>query len=145
MAKLLGLSGLGLAGALVASACSFGGGEIKGKEVCLALLTGDLEVETDLQEDGNSIDTYCDCYDARLASLSESDRESVLKVSTVIADLRTEQELEVDGAASLIEDDTSSDASGPTYGVTAAEFRTAGEFVDGVRRDMRDNDGQCPA
>ena len=129
-----------MAGATVLAACSTGDGGSKPADVCAALLAGDEEVDTDLRELGSSVEAYCACYETSLASVTEEGRQTVLKVSQVIANLRAEQNLDVDEAAGLLDEDT-----GELYGVTEAEFRTTGEFVDNVRRTMRDNGGQCPA
>ncbi|MEQ9316782.1 MAG: hypothetical protein RLN72_13090, partial [Henriciella sp.] len=93
-------------------------------------------------EVGASVETYCDCYATNLDTLGEDEQTAVLKVSQIIADIRSERSVGVEAAAGVIEDDAE-DASAETYGVTAGEFETVGRFVDGVRRAMRENEGQC--
>lgn len=134
-------TGIAVAAASLLAACTTGDGHDPAA-TCTALLAGDPEIETDLAEVGASVETYCDCYATNLDTLSEDEQASVLKVSQIIADIRSERSVDVETAAGLIADDAE-DASAATYGVSEEEYEIAGQFVDGVRRAMRENDGQC--
>ncbi len=109
---------------------------------CTALLAGDPEVEGDLTEVGASVESYCACYATNLETLGDEAQTTVLKVSQIIADIRAERGVDVEDAASLIEVDVE-DTDAASFAVTQAELETTGRFGDGVRRTMRDNDGQC--
>ncbi|MGB3624414.1 MAG: hypothetical protein WA989_01210 [Henriciella sp.] len=87
------------------------------------------------------LESYCDCYAIQIGTLPEDDRDTVLEVSQVIANLREERGLDVESAADLID----ANPQGSTHGVSTSEFELTGEFVDSVRTDMRANDGVCPA
>ncbi|MEM5517036.1 hypothetical protein WNY37_08735 [Henriciella sp. AS95] len=130
-----------IAAVSLVAACSTGNSSDPAS-ICTGLLAGDPEVESDLADLGASVETYCECYATNIDTLGEEAQTTVLKVSQVIADIRSERNVGVEGAAGIIEDDAE-DANASTYDITKPEFEITGQFVDGVRLVMRDNDGQC--
>lgn len=131
---------------LAASGCTDGENtsDSDASQVCLGMLSGDPEIVSDLAGFSSDVAAYCSCYEAALSPLPESERTVILTVSQAIAAVREEQNVGLETAADLIEDDADKDPPGATYGVTGKQFRDAGQFIERVRRDLRDNDGQCP-
>lgn len=103
------------------------------------MLSGDAEVEPDLAREGKSVADYCACYTKGLSAQSADDKAAILKVTQILADLREERGLGLEEAANLL-DDGSAEAE---FSVTKAEFETAGEYVDRVRRDLVREEGLC--
>jgi hypothetical protein len=103
------------------------------------MLSGDAEVEPDLAREGKSVADYCACYTKGLSAQSADDKAAILKVTQILADLREERGLGLEEAANLL-DDSSAEAE---FSVTKAEFETAGEYVDRVRRDLVREEGLC--
>ncbi len=107
--------------------------------ICTTMLSGDAEVEPDLAREGKSVADYCACYTTGLSAQSADDKAAILKVTQILADLREERGLGLEEAANLL-DDSSAVAE---FSVTKAEFETAGEYVDRVRRDLVREEGLC--
>ena len=107
--------------------------------ICTTMLSGDAEVEPDLAREGKTVADYCACYAKGLEAQSADDKAAILKVTQILADLREDRGLDLENAANLL-DDSSAETE---FGVTEAEFVTAGEYVDTIRRDLVRGEGLC--
>ncbi|WP_321488505.1 hypothetical protein [uncultured Hyphomonas sp.] len=130
-----------LAGACAMLAACGGGTSTGGKTVaiCTTMLSGDAEVESDLSARDMSVADYCACYAEGLNAQSAEDKAAILKVTQILADLREERGLGLEEAADLL-DDSGAEAE---FSLTRAEFETAGEYVDTIRRDLVRDEGLC--
>ena len=128
---------------LLPAACTQPDPAAKDIAACTAMLTGDADIEADLSEYGSSVEGYCDCYAATLADKGETTQATVRKVVSTIVGLREDRGLGLEEAAGLIEEEVEGRTEEKTVDISMAEFEIAGELVDGVRRDLRDNEGQC--
>ncbi|MGB2176958.1 MAG: hypothetical protein ACPH9E_03385 [Hyphomonas sp.] len=106
---------------------------------CTSMLSGDAEVEPDLASNGKSVADYCACYAKGLSAQSADDKAAILKVTQILADLREERGLGLEDAANLLDDSRAE----TEFSVTTAEFETAGEYVDRIRRDLVREEGLC--
>lgn len=107
--------------------------------ICTTMLSDDAEVGLDLAREGKSVADYCACYAKGLSAQSDDNKAAILKITQILADLREERGLGLEEAANLL-DDSSAEAE---FSVTSAEFETAGEYVDQVRRDLVRDEGLC--
>ena len=128
---------------LVPAACAPSGPGAQDMAACTAMLTGDADIEADLTEYGSSVEGYCDCYVTTLAEKGETTQATVRKVVSTIVSLREDRGLGLEEAAGLIEEEAEGRTQEQTFGISEAELEIAGQLVDGVRRDLRDNEGQC--
>lgn len=110
---------------------------------CTAMLAGDPEIEEDLAEDGDTVDVYCSCYETVLTDETEADQATILKVTQIIADIRSDKKLGLEPAAEHLHKDFDSDGNSAAYGVSKAEFDTTGKYVDTVRRALSDETSAC--
>lgn len=141
-----GLIGFTLGAALLGSACTPGeAGGMSAQDTCGQMLSGDPEIEADLAEFDATVDDYCACFATTLESQTEEDRDAIMKVVSTIAELRTERNIGLEAAAELLEEVAEGRNTNESIDISGSAFETAGRFVDGIRNDLRDNDGQCPA
>ena len=128
---------------LVSAACTPSDPTAQDIAACIGMLTGDADIEADLAEYGSGVEGYCECYAATLAEKGEATQATVRKVVSTIVELREDRGLGLEEAAGLIEEEVEGRTEERTVDISMAEFEIAGELVDGVRRDLRDNEGQC--
>lgn len=128
---------------IVSAACTQPDPAAQDVAACTGMLTGDADIEADLSEYGSSVEGYCDCYAATLAEKGETTQATVRKVVSTIVSLREDRGLGLEEAAGLIEEEVEGRTEEKTFDISLAEFEIAGEIVDGVRRDLRDNEGKC--
>lgn len=129
-----------LCASLAVSGC--GGSSVDPQAACVAMITGDTMIETDLEGIGADVESYCSCFEATLSTRPETTQDVVVKVVSRIAEIREADGVSLEDAAQQIEDRAGGDgANAPA--ITEAEFELAGEFVDDVRDDLEDNAGQC--
>ena len=112
---------------------------------CETLLTGDTEIEEDLAEYGSSVASYCDCYARTLAGESEGTQTGVRKVVDAISSIRTSEGVALENAAERVEEFAEGRAQSEVYDISSNDFEAAGRIIEGVRRQLRDADGQCAA
>ena len=130
-----------LAAGLLLGGCnvSTGGDDPDIVGICGDMLSGDADIEADLATYSSTVASYCECFEATLEPMPEEDRSAVLKVVQIVGDLRKENNASLDDVVGMIED------NGTQYGVSETEFEKTGDVVDGVRLDLKDNKGRCPA
>ncbi|MEE2879502.1 MAG: hypothetical protein VX593_10895 [Pseudomonadota bacterium] len=112
---------------------------------CMTLLGGDEDIGSDLADYGSSLEGYCDCYAATLASSSEAQQDATRRVVAYIGGIRTSGDVSLEEAAQEIEDIVEGRLEDDSIELTEAQFEQAGRIIEGVRRDLRDNDGKCSA
>lgn len=133
------LSILAGACAMLAACGGFNTAGGKSAALCTTMLSGDSEVESDLADQGKSVADYCACYAKGLSAQGDDNRAAILKVTQILADLREERGLGLEEAAGLLDDS----GAETEFSVTSAEFITAGEYVDIIRRDLVREEGLC--
>lgn len=112
---------------------------------CTQLLSGDSEIEEDLADFSSDVASYCDCYARTMVTEPEGTQEDVRKIVEAISSIRSADGVSLEAAAERVEEFAEGRVESSTYDLTAAEFDAAGRIIEGVRRSMRSNDGQCPA
>lgn len=143
MSRILFLS-LGACASFWLAACQPADPVKADAEACSRLLAGDAEIEEDLAEYNSSVEGYCDCYAGTLATRPEETQAQVRKVVSAIIDIRESGNLSLEEAAERLEDVAEGREADESLDITEADFEAAGRVIEGVRRDLRDNDGQCP-
>lgn len=111
-------------------------------QLCQDVFANDPAILRDINERAETdLDGYCACYGATLAA-DETRVDLHKDVSLAIANARAGTDLDTEGGAEAVEELI---RSGEIDSFTEEQLMQVGDEYQRVMRDMRRNDGVCPA
>jgi hypothetical protein len=111
-------------------------------DLCLEIFDGDAAILRDINDRAETdLQGFCTCYGTRIAA--DTTKIDLHKsVSMAIAEARAGTDLDTEGGAEAVEEKI---RTGEIDSFTEEQLMDVGDDYQRVMRDMRRNDGVCPA